>query len=88
MGETLFFFDKIGGANWRPGSPISPHAGAEFGHNFGRNGNGFVGGFGQVQPGHHGGLSPSFGIGGRYRFRRDIEAEDEETLESLDDLQE
>ncbi|XP_051160555.1 hymenoptaecin-like isoform X1 [Leptopilina boulardi] len=82
--------DAYGGANWRQGGPVVPHGGMKFDHHFGRNGDGFIGGFGQVQPGHHGhGLSPSFGVNGGFRFRRDIESEDdEETLETQDNLQE
>ncbi|XP_051160557.1 hymenoptaecin-like isoform X2 [Leptopilina boulardi] len=81
--------DAFGGANWRQGGPVVPQGGVKFNHNFGRNGNGFVGGFGQVQPGPRGGVSPSFGIGGGYRFRRDIQFEDnEEILESQENLEE
>lgn len=80
--------DAYGGGTWRQGGPVVPHGGVRFDHHFGRDGNGFVGGFGQVEPRHHGGVSPSFGVQGGFRFRRDVEAEDEESLESIDNLEE
>ena len=56
--------DAYGGANWVPGR-VSPHAGVKFERNYG---NGFIGGYGQVQPGPRGHVDPSFGIRGGFRF--------------------
>ncbi|KOC59676.1 Hymenoptaecin, partial [Habropoda laboriosa] len=62
--------NTYGGLNIRPGQPPQPHAGIQLQRNFK---DGFIGGFGQVQRRPGGGPSPTFGISGGYRFRRDVD---------------
>ncbi|XP_076638787.1 uncharacterized protein LOC143350587 [Colletes latitarsis] len=70
-------FDRNGGAlstygglNIRPGQSPQPHAGLQYERNFN---NGFIRGHGQVQRGPGGGLSPSVGMSGGFRFRREAD---------------
>ncbi|XP_043261132.1 uncharacterized protein LOC122402426 [Colletes gigas] len=64
-----------GGLNIRPGQSPQPHAGLQYERNFN---NGFIRGHGQVQRGPGGGASPSFGMSGGFRFRRDVDSMDGE----------
>ncbi|XP_011146572.2 uncharacterized protein LOC105187459 isoform X1 [Harpegnathos saltator] len=62
--------DVFGGVSKIPGQRAQPHVGIQVERNIGKNG--FIGGSGQLQPrpGGHG-VSPSFGINGGFRFRRE-----------------
>ncbi|CAK9825157.1 unnamed protein product [Anthophora retusa] len=62
--------NAYGGLNIRPGQPAQPHVGMQFERNYR---NGFIGGFGQVDRGFHGRPSPTFGVRGGFRFRRDVD---------------
>ncbi|XP_014467824.1 PREDICTED: uncharacterized protein LOC106740876 [Dinoponera quadriceps] len=71
--------DIFGGVSKVPGQRAQPHVGVQVERNFGNNG--FIRGNGQVQPGPGGRLSPSVGITGGFRFRREAEdAEDDAEL--------
>ncbi|XP_011146571.2 circumsporozoite protein [Harpegnathos saltator] len=64
--------DVFGGVSKIPGQRAQPHVGIQAERNFGKNG--FISGSGQLQPGRGGrGVSPSFGITGGFRFRRETE---------------
>ncbi|XP_014467828.1 PREDICTED: uncharacterized protein LOC106740878 [Dinoponera quadriceps] len=64
--------DVFGGVSKVPGQRAQPHIGVQAERNFGKNG--FIRGFGQLQPGRGGrGVSRSFGITGGFRFRREAE---------------
>ncbi|NP_001306577.1 uncharacterized protein LOC105196795 precursor [Solenopsis invicta] len=64
--------DVYGGLNKVPGQRVQPHIGIQAERNFGNNG--FIRGHGQLQPGQRGhGVSPSVGITGGFRFRREAE---------------
>ncbi|KAM0732912.1 Hymenoptaecin [Formica fusca] len=64
--------DVYGGLNKVPGQRVQPHVGVQAERNFGNNG--FIRGHTQIQPrpGGHG-LSPSVGVTGGFRFRREAE---------------
>lgn len=62
--------NAYGGLNIRPGQSAQPHVGLNFERRFK---DGHIGGFGQVQRGPGGRPSPTFGIGGGFRFRRDVD---------------
>ncbi|KAG7197607.1 hypothetical protein KM043_013391 [Ampulex compressa] len=62
--------DAYGGLNIRPGQPPQPHIGLQWERQYR---NGFIRGHGQVQRGPGGNPSPSFGVSGGFRFRRDAE---------------
>ena len=62
--------NAYGGLNVRPGQPAQPHVGLNAERRFK---DGFIGGFGQVQRGTGGRPSPTFGINGGFRFRRDVD---------------
>nr|XP_012219612.1 PREDICTED: uncharacterized protein LOC105670591 [Linepithema humile] len=62
----------FGGLNKTPGQRVQPHVGVQAERNFGNNG--FIRGQGQLQPGRGGhGVSPSVGVTGGFRFRREAE---------------
>ncbi|KYQ58607.1 Hymenoptaecin [Trachymyrmex zeteki] len=64
--------DVYGGLNKVPGQRVQPHIGIQAERNFGNNG--FIRGHGQLQPGPRGhGVSPSVGVTGGFRFRREAE---------------
>lgn len=74
--------DAFGGANLQNGR-LTPQAGFGYEHRF--KNDIFVTGQGQVQPGPRGGLSPSFGAGVGWRFRREAEPyEEEEVVEEYE----
>ncbi|XP_066585831.1 uncharacterized protein [Prorops nasuta] len=76
--------NAFGGVNVRPGQPVRP----QFGVNAERNyKNGFLRGSAQGQVGPHGRVSPSVGITGGWRFRRDIPLEEEIVQEEEHDTQ-
>ncbi|XP_017891186.1 uncharacterized protein LOC108631631 [Ceratina calcarata] len=62
--------NAYGGVNVRPGQAASPHLGVNFGKDY-RNGQ--LGGFVQGQRGPGGRISPSAGLQGSWRFRRDVD---------------
>lgn len=62
--------NAYGGLNVRPGQPASPHLGVNFGKDY-RNGQ--LGGFVQGERGRGGRITPSAGIQGSWRFRRDAD---------------
>ncbi|XP_076287865.1 hymenoptaecin [Lasioglossum baleicum] len=64
--------NAYGGLNIRPGQSPQPHIGIQAERNYR---NGFVRGFGQVERGHGGRPSPTFGVSGGFRFRRDVDFE-------------
>ncbi|KYM94282.1 PREDICTED: uncharacterized protein LOC108781430 [Cyphomyrmex costatus] len=67
--------DVYGGLNKVPGQRVQPHIGIQAERNFGNNG--FIRGHGQLQPGPRGhGVSPSIGVTGGFRFRREAEDAD------------
>ncbi|XP_011706609.1 PREDICTED: uncharacterized protein LOC105461804, partial [Wasmannia auropunctata] len=64
--------DIYGGLNKVPGQRVQPHFGIQAERNFGKNG--FIRGQTQFQQGPRGhGLSPSVGITGGFRFKREAE---------------
>ncbi|XP_032674820.1 uncharacterized protein LOC116845812 [Odontomachus brunneus] len=66
--------DVFGGVSKVPGQRAQPHVGIQAERNFGNNG--FIRGSGQLQPGRGGHrVSPSFGITGGFRFRREAETQ-------------
>ncbi|KAL6254770.1 hypothetical protein P5V15_014099 [Pogonomyrmex californicus] len=68
--------DVYGGLNKVPGQRVQPHVGIQAERTFGNNG--FIRGHGQLQPGPRGhGVSPSVGITGGFRFKRETEDVDE-----------
>ncbi|XP_011697418.1 PREDICTED: uncharacterized protein LOC105455645 [Wasmannia auropunctata] len=68
--------DVYGGLGKVPGQPVQPHIGIQAERNFGNNG--FIRDHGQLQPGRGGhGVSPSVGITGGFRFRREVEDAEE-----------
>ncbi|XP_077270827.1 uncharacterized protein LOC143901994 [Temnothorax americanus] len=77
--------DVYGGLGKVPGQRVQPHVGIQAERNFG---NGFIRGHGQLQPGRGGhGVSPSIGINGGFRFRRDTEDVDEVEPEDADEVE-
>lgn len=62
--------DAYGGLNVRPGQPAQPHLGVQIGREYK---NGFIRGYSQAERGPGGRISPSFGIGGGFRFRRNVD---------------
>uniref|UniRef100_A0A348G6C2 Hymenoptaecin 1 n=1 Tax=Odontomachus monticola TaxID=613454 RepID=A0A348G6C2_ODOMO len=77
--------DIFGGIGKAPGQSAQPHIGIQHERNLGRNG--FIRGSGQLQPGYGGrGLTPSFGVTGGLRFRREAEdAKDEDDTELIEE---
>ncbi|XP_032674852.1 uncharacterized protein LOC116845826 isoform X1 [Odontomachus brunneus] len=77
--------DVFGGVSKVPGQRAQPHVGIQAERNFGNNG--FIRGSGQLQPGRGGhGVSPSFGVTGGFRFRREAEdIEDEDDAELIEE---
>ncbi|XP_025268004.1 uncharacterized protein LOC105251735 [Camponotus floridanus] len=68
--------DVYGGMSKVPGQRVQPHFGVQAERNFGNNG--FIRGHTQFQPRPGGnGLSPSVGVSGGFRFRRETEDVDE-----------
>ncbi|XP_017764026.1 PREDICTED: uncharacterized protein LOC108553568 [Eufriesea mexicana] len=79
------FYDKngmnanaYGGITKQPGLPVMPHAGLSLEKNYR---NGFIRGYSDVQRGPGGRYSPNVGIGGGFRFRRDVDNVEEEQEE-------
>ncbi|KAL0122876.1 hypothetical protein PUN28_007511 [Cardiocondyla obscurior] len=71
--------DIYGGVSKVPGQRAQPHIGIQAERNFGNSG--FIRGHGQLQPGRGGhGVSPSVGVTGGFRFRREAEDADEVEL--------
>ncbi|XP_076231670.1 hymenoptaecin [Calliopsis andreniformis] len=64
-----------GGLNIQPGQRAQPHLGVQMQREYK---NGFIGGFGQVQRGPGGRPSPTFGLNGGFRFKRDVEEVEQE----------
>ncbi|XP_076656261.1 hymenoptaecin [Halictus rubicundus] len=64
--------DAYGGLNIRPGQRPQPHIGIQAERTYR---NGFVRGFGQVERGQRGRPSPTIGVSGGFRFRRDVDVE-------------
>ncbi|XP_048262934.1 hymenoptaecin-like [Bombus terrestris] len=62
--------DAYGGLNIRPGQPAQPHLGVQIQREYK---NGFIRGYSQAERGPGGRISPSFGVGGGFRFRRDVD---------------
>ncbi|EGI65977.1 Hymenoptaecin, partial [Acromyrmex echinatior] len=76
--------DVYGGLNKVPGQRVQPHIGIQAERNFG---NGFIRGNGQLQPGPRGhGVSPSVGITGGFRFRREAEPQGSITFQGTQPL--
>ncbi|EZA58056.1 Hymenoptaecin [Ooceraea biroi] len=66
--------DVYGGLGKTPGQPVQPHFGIQAERKFGNNG--FIRGHTQFQPNPRGhGLSPSVGVTGGFRFRREAQNE-------------
>ncbi|KAF3428348.1 hypothetical protein E2986_03150 [Frieseomelitta varia] len=61
--------DAYGGMNIRSGQSAQPHGGLTFDRDFK---NGHIGGFGGAQRFPGGRISPTFGVQGGFRFRRDV----------------
>ncbi|XP_048262935.1 hymenoptaecin [Bombus terrestris] len=57
--------DAYGGLNIRPGQPAQPHLGVQIQREYK---NGFIRGYSQAERGPGGRISPSFGVGGGFRF--------------------
>ncbi|KAG5314912.1 HYTA protein, partial [Pseudoatta argentina] len=77
--------DVYGGLNKVPGQRVQPHIGIQAERNFGNNG--FIRGHGQLQPGPRGhGVSPSVGITGGFRFRREAEPQGSITFQGTQPL--
>ncbi|XP_068987167.1 hymenoptaecin-like [Bombus flavifrons] len=62
--------DAYGGLNVRPGQRAQPHLGVQIEREYK---NGFIRGYSQAERGPGGRISPSFGIGGGFRFRRNVD---------------
>ncbi|XP_011053613.1 PREDICTED: uncharacterized protein LOC105145627 [Acromyrmex echinatior] len=76
--------DIYGGLNKVPGQRVQPHIGIQAERNFG---NGFIRGNGQLQLGPRGhGVSPSVGITGGFRFRREAEPQGSITFQGTQPL--
>ncbi|XP_029158679.1 uncharacterized protein LOC114930968 [Nylanderia fulva] len=77
--------DVFGGLNKVPGQSVQPHFGIQAERNFGNNG--FIRGHTQFEPrpGGHG-LSPSAGITGGFRFRREAEPQGSITFQGTQPL--
>ncbi|KAG5330927.1 HYTA protein, partial [Acromyrmex heyeri] len=77
--------DVYGGLNKVPGQRVQPHIGIQAERNFGNNG--FIRGHGQLQPGPRGhGVSPSVGVTGGFRFRREAEPQGSITFQGTQPL--
>nr|XP_033330979.1 hymenoptaecin-like [Megalopta genalis] len=70
--------NAYGGLNIRPGQPPQPHIGIQAERTYR---NGFINAYGQAQRGLNGRPSPSFGIGGGFRFRREADSTETEAQE-------
>ncbi|XP_026826683.1 uncharacterized protein LOC105276730 isoform X2 [Ooceraea biroi] len=77
--------DVYGGLGKTPGQPVQPHFGIQAERKFGNNG--FIRGHTQFQPNPRGhGLSPSVGVTGGFRFRREAQNRGSVTFEATQPL--